>query len=59
MLQKLQRLPGIQLIASGGIGTVDDLRNLRTLGVYGAITGKALYEGRITMAEICELAGGA
>ncbi|WP_441561772.1 1-(5-phosphoribosyl)-5-[(5-phosphoribosylamino)methylideneamino]imidazole-4-carboxamide isomerase [Colibacter massiliensis] len=59
MLQKLQCLPGIRLIASGGIGTVDDLRNLRTLGVYGAITGKALYEGRITMAEICELAGGA
>ncbi len=57
MLAKLQALPGIKLIASGGMSCIDDLRNLQRLGVYGAITGKALYEGKITMAEIKSLGG--
>lgn len=57
MLTKLQQLPGIQLIASGGMSSIADLQALQTLGVYGAITGKALYEGKITMAEIRSLGG--
>lgn len=57
MLAKLQALPGIKLIASGGMSCIADLQNLQRLGVYGAITGKALYEGKITMAEIKSLGG--
>lgn len=57
MLGQLQQLPGIQLIASGGMSKIDDLKALQEMGVYGAITGKALYEGKITMAEIRELGG--
>ncbi len=55
MMEKLQSLPGIHLIASGGVSSAEDLRNLASLGVYGAITGKALYEGKVSMEEIKEI----
>lgn len=55
MMEKLQSLPGIHLIASGGVSSAEDLRNLANLGVYGAITGKALYEGKVSMEEIQEI----
>ena len=46
--------PGVELIYSGGIGTVEDLSALAALGLEnlgGAIVGRALYEGRFTVAE--------
>jgi len=42
---------GFRIIASGGIGSLDDIRTLKTLGIHGAITGKALYEGKFTLKE--------
>lgn len=42
---------GIDLIASGGISTIDDIRALRDLGLYGAIVGKAYYTGAIDLKE--------
>ena len=57
MLGQLQQLPYIRLIASGGMSSIDDLKKLKSMGIYGAITGKALYEGKITMAEIRSLGG--
>ncbi len=39
-------LPAIELIASGGVTTVEDLDALLDIGVDGAIVGKALYERR-------------
>ena len=45
---------GIPMIASGGVASLDDIRNLKPLfadGVVGVITGRALYEGRFTVAE--------
>jgi phosphoribosylformimino-5-aminoimidazole carboxamide ribotide isomerase len=41
----------IPVIASGGVGTLDDLRALTATGVAGVIVGKALYEGRFTIEE--------
>lgn len=44
----------LQIIASGGVTTLDDLRDLLTLeplGVTGVIAGRALYEGKFTVAE--------
>ena len=41
----------IPVVASGGVGTLDDLRALAGTGVAGAIVGKALYEGRFTIEE--------
>jgi phosphoribosylformimino-5-aminoimidazole carboxamide ribotide isomerase len=45
---------GAQLIYSGGVGSLDDLRRLASLGVpsvEGVIVGRALYEGRFTVTE--------
>lgn len=44
--------PKLKLIASGGVTGLDDLETLNKLGVYGAIVGKAFYEGRIKLEEI-------
>lgn len=44
--------PSMHVIASGGVGSVDDIERLATTGVFGVIVGKALYEGRITAAEL-------
>lgn len=42
----------ISLIASGGISSIKDLDDLKELGCSGAIIGKALYEGKITLKEL-------
>ena len=42
------------LTYSGGIGTIDDLRQLAGAGAAAAILGKALFEGRFTLAEALE-----
>lgn len=48
----LQQYPSLKLIASGGVSSVDELKQLAECGLYGAIVGKALYEGKITIAEL-------
>lgn len=47
----LQKFPEISLLASGGISNLEDIRALRKIGAFGAITGKALLEGRFTLSE--------
>lgn len=44
----------IKLIASGGISSVKDIETLQRIGCEGAIIGKAIYEGRITLRELSE-----
>ena len=41
----------VPVVASGGVTTADDLRALAETGCEGAIVGKALYEGRFTLAD--------
>lgn len=53
--RELTSLEGLAVIASGGITAVSDLRELRDAGCEGAVTGKALLEGRITYNEIAEI----
>lgn len=48
----LQEIPGLNLIASGGVSSVRDLEDLEKIGVYGTIVGKAYYEGRVTLEEL-------
>ena len=43
---------GIRLIASGGVSTIEDLSVLKETGCEGAIIGKALYEGKITLKQM-------
>ncbi len=45
----------IALVASGGIATVADLEELKEIGCEGAIVGKAIYEGNITMSQLAGL----
>jgi phosphoribosylformimino-5-aminoimidazole carboxamide ribotide isomerase len=42
---------GVDLVASGGVGTLAHLRSLAELGVPAAIVGRALYEGAFTVEE--------
>lgn len=39
------------VIASGGVGSIDDVEQLAALPILGCIVGRALYEGRFTLAE--------
>jgi phosphoribosylformimino-5-aminoimidazole carboxamide ribotide isomerase len=45
---------GAEVIASGGVATLDDVRRLRDAGLAGAIVGRAIYEGRFTVREAVE-----
>jgi len=49
-----ERFPELRLQASGGIRSLDDLRELQALGCAGAVVGKALLEGRFSVAEALE-----
>ena len=44
-----------QLIASGGVSSIQDLIELKSIGCEGAIIGKAIYEGKVTLKELREL----
>ncbi len=48
----LETLPNVEIIASGGIATMEDILKLDEMGVPGVIIGKAIYENRITLKEI-------
>lgn len=47
------KFPGLHFIASGGVSGMDDVRRLEEVGCKGVIIGKAIYEGRITLRELC------
>jgi len=46
-----------EVVASGGVTTVDDIRKLAEIGVAGCIVGRALYEGTLTLKEAIAAAG--
>jgi phosphoribosylformimino-5-aminoimidazole carboxamide ribotide isomerase len=48
----LLNFPQLALIASGGVSCIQDLQELKQIGVDGVIVGKAIYEGRITLQEL-------
>ena len=53
-LERMARGTELSLIASGGVSSLDDLKNLQglaPLGVTGAIVGRALYAGKFSLAE--------
>ena len=47
----VKRFPSLQIQASGGVASLDDLRALRTTRSAGAIVGRALYEKKFTLPE--------
>jgi len=52
----ISRKYSLDLIASGGVSTLEDVRRLRELNLHGAIVGKALYEGALDLKECIEAA---
>jgi len=51
----LEHLPQINLIASGGVSSIQDVLELEKIGCAGVIIGKAFYENLIKLSEICDL----
>lgn len=51
-LKKISEETGLDVIASGGIGCMEDVKAVEDMGLYGTIIGKALYEGRINLEEV-------
>lgn len=47
-----EKFPELNLIASGGVRSIADLKKLNSIGMHGAIVGKALYENGISLVEI-------
>lgn len=49
--------PSLNFIASGGISNYDDLINLKKINSYAVVVGKAIYEKKISLKELKEIAG--
>jgi len=47
----------VPVIASGGVGSLDDLRTLAARGISACVVGRALYDGTFTLAQALEAAG--
>jgi phosphoribosylformimino-5-aminoimidazole carboxamide ribotide isomerase len=47
----MQKETGLNVIASGGIASMDDLYRLKKENLYGAILGRSIYTGAIKLAE--------
>ena len=50
-MEEMAGAVGIEVIASGGVGSVQDIKDLKNTGVDGVIVGKALYTGNVNLAE--------
>ena len=53
--EKLSKETNLDIIASGGVTTIDDVKKLNSMNLYGAIIGKALYENKIELKEVLSL----
>jgi phosphoribosylformimino-5-aminoimidazole carboxamide ribotide isomerase len=53
LYQRIKKcVPDLRLVASGGVSSIADLTALRNTGCYGAIIGKAIYEGKLSLGEL-------
>jgi len=58
---ELAQRAGLQVIAAGGVSSLDDIRRLKEIehfGIEGVIIGQALYAGAFSLAEVIKLGGG-
>ncbi len=56
LYSELSKKYSLDLVASGGVSSIDDIKALRDLQLYGAIIGKAYYTGAIDLSEAVEVA---
>ena len=57
LYSELSRFSSMKIIASGGVSSLQDVKALAGMGLYGAIIGKAIYEGALNLPEALEAAG--
>jgi phosphoribosylformimino-5-aminoimidazole carboxamide ribotide isomerase len=50
----MEEHPEINLIASGGVSNMEDVKELQAIGCSGAIIGKAIYEGKVPLNPLKE-----
>ena len=56
LYRELSQELSLRIIASGGVSSLEDVRALSALGIYGAIVGRAYYTGAISLPEAIEVA---
>ena len=56
LYRRLSEKYHMQITASGGVSSIEDIRALREMNLYGAIIGKAYYTGAIDLARAVEVA---
>ena len=56
LYKKLSEKFSVDIVASGGVSSINDVKALRKLGIYGAIIGKAYYTKAIDLGEAIEVA---
>lgn len=49
-------IEGLTVTASGGVTFIEEIRELKAMGAYGAIVGKAIYEGKLDLKEVLKVA---
>lgn len=55
-MEEMVKALDIEVIASGGVKSIEDIKNLKEIGVAGAIVGKALYTGNVDLQETIRVA---
>lgn len=56
LYQKMKRqCPEVNIIASGGVSNLQDIEKLAEMQLFGVIVGKAIYEGRVTLAQLANI----
>lgn len=53
---ELSEIKGLDIVASGGITFVNEIEKLRDMNIYGAIVGKAVYEGKLSLKDALKAA---
>ena len=56
LYESLSRRFDLDIVASGGVSSLEDIRSLRKMGLFGAIVGKAYYTGAVNLKEAIEAA---
>ncbi len=54
LYRELAEIEGLDITASGGVSSIEELRELQTIGTKAAILGKALYTGRLDLKTVIE-----
>ena len=57
LYRELAKIDGLNITASGGVSSLEELKELQTIGTHAAILGKALYTGRLDLKTVIEEVG--